>query len=332
MMSKTGRDGIILLAKQAGLSSFSALWQVKKALGIKKVGHTGTLDSFADGLLVVLCGHMTHLVPYVTACSKEYTALVTFGKETDTLDPEGQIVRECTLPCLADIKKVIPSFCGDIQQQPPVYSAIHINGKRASERMRNGEVIEMAWRAVSIYSLDIVSALTEDGSKTDDELSRVASLFLHISCSKGTYIRSLARDIACAAGSCAYLSALRRTKIGPFMLENAAGFSHLPIFGSLSPTDADGSVRQELPSDEILSHVRVIDPETACMMGLPPAISIDERFRFCFLNGKPIKNDWFRQGMNQDGKFAVFCGNDFLGIIRKGKTVTSYECVCGGGQ
>jgi len=132
-------DGIFLLDKARGMTSFQSLGQVKKNLGIKKVGHTGTLDKFAHGLMVIVSGRFTKLAPFFSGLDKVYEAEICFGKETTTLDPEGEIVAEADIPDFAIIKSELENFKGSIKQRPPRFSAIHIDGKRAYQRTLNGE-------------------------------------------------------------------------------------------------------------------------------------------------------------------------------------------------
>jgi tRNA pseudouridine55 synthase len=198
-------DGLILLHKPPGLTSFDALRDVKRILGTGKVGHTGTLDKFAEGLLLALTGRALKLSPWFTHCDKQYEGTVCFGAETDTLDPEGAVVANAPLPSRENVEQAIPQFLGKIEQAPPVYSAIHIDGQRASALARRGEAPEMRKRPVTIYRLELLSWEPP-----------YAKIFVH--CSSGTYIRSLARDIALAAGSRAHLTALVRTQIGGFRL------------------------------------------------------------------------------------------------------------------
>ena len=129
----SGVSGIVLLEKKAGKTSFSSLSVVKRALSTSKVGHTGTLDSFASGLLVVLVGKLTHLVPHITNFSKRYSALIEFGTETDTLDPTGTVVKTGGFPAEAQVREELASFVGEQGQIPPAYSALHVDGKRASD-------------------------------------------------------------------------------------------------------------------------------------------------------------------------------------------------------
>ncbi|GHU20019.1 hypothetical protein FACS1894163_13050 [Spirochaetia bacterium] len=204
-MTVSEKSGILLLNKKSGLTSFDSLNSVKKALGTGKVGHTGTLDKFASGLLVVLAGRAVKLTPWFSLCAKEYEGTIRFGIETDTLDPEGAVVGEGPVPDREALEKALPLFRGDILQAPPLYSAIHIDGKRASERARSGESLEMKKRPVTIHALELLS--------WEPPLARI-----RVRCSSGTYIRSLARDIAIAAGSRAHLVALKRTQVAGFRL------------------------------------------------------------------------------------------------------------------
>ena len=198
---------ILLIAKESGMTSFRTLAVIKRTLG-KKVGHAGTLDSFARGLLIVLTGSMTRLNPLFMNLDKRYRARIRFGSETDTLDPEGEVVRSAALPTFETIQSVLPRFLGTIEQAPPSYSAVHIDGRRASDRVRSGETVVMKTRSVTVHRFDLLSY--EDGLLEAD-----------ITVSKGTYIRSLARDLGRASGSAAHLEALTRTEIGPFRLEEA---------------------------------------------------------------------------------------------------------------
>ncbi|HEY9594646.1 MAG TPA: tRNA pseudouridine(55) synthase TruB [Spirochaetia bacterium] len=201
-------DGIILLDKAPGQTSFQSLGELKRRLGTTRVGHTGTLDRFAEGLLVVLAGRMTRLCPYATSMDKEYVAEVTFGRGTDTLDPEGETTVEGRVPDRAEIEAALPGFRGEMLQVPPAFSAIHVGGRRAYDAARRGEDVALAPRAVTVAALDLL-----------DWRPPVATL--RVSCSKGTYIRSLARDIAARIGTCAFVSGLRRTRVGGFRVEDA---------------------------------------------------------------------------------------------------------------
>jgi tRNA pseudouridine55 synthase len=208
------KPGLILIDKPVGLTSFQLLSPVKRAAGTKKVGHAGTLDKFASGLMLVLIGQATRFVQFLTAEDKEYVADIRFGEETETLDPEGAVTERAAPPDRETVEQILPRFTGAISQRPPAFSAVHIDGKRAYKRALDGEVPEMPEREVTIHSLEL---LEWDGDRSEAG-SRAR---IRVSCSKGTYIRSLARDIALAAGSRGHLSALRRTRVGAFTVDMA---------------------------------------------------------------------------------------------------------------
>jgi len=199
-------SGLILFNKPPGITSFDALRDIKRSLGTGKVGHTGTLDKFASGLLIVLVGRALRLSRWFTHCDKKYRAKIHFGEETDTLDPEGEIIAKAPLPSREDAERTLKQFTGSVMQAPPAFSAIHVNGKRASNLARSGNAPEMKKRPVTIYELELLSWEPP-----------FADIFVH--CSSGTYIRSLARDIAIAAGSRAHLCELKRTHVGGFCIE-----------------------------------------------------------------------------------------------------------------
>jgi tRNA pseudouridine55 synthase len=201
-------EGIILLDKPPGLTSFQSLSSLKKCLDTRRVGHAGTLDKFAEGLLIVMVGRMTRLCAVATAFDKEYLATFIFGTGTDTLDPEGAVTGNGPVPTRAELEAVLPEFRGAISQVPPMYSAIHVDGKRASAAARQGETVQLRPRVVTVETLEILDHRSPD-------------VAFRISCSKGTYVRSLARDIAARLGTVAHVSQLRRTRIGGFSVADA---------------------------------------------------------------------------------------------------------------
>jgi tRNA pseudouridine55 synthase len=199
---------MVLLDKPSGLTSFQALSSIKRALGTGSVGHTGTLDRFASGLLVVMCGRCTRLAALAESLDKEYLARIRFGTGTDTLDPEGAVVAEGPIPDRTALEAALPAFLGELRQAPPAYSAVHVGGRRAHELARSGRPVEPAERLVRITRLDLVSWDPPDA-------------VLAVACSRGTYVRSLARDIAARLGTCAHVAELRRTRVGDFRVEEA---------------------------------------------------------------------------------------------------------------
>lgn len=197
---------ILLMDKEEDITSFSSLSKVKKEYRGEKVGHAGTLDKFASGLMIVMVGGATKLNPVFSSFSKRYTARIKFGSETDTLDREGKVIAVSDhVPSREEIENVLPSFLGAQKQIPPVYSAIHVDGKRAYREARKDREIVMPEREIFISSINLIS-FSGDEAVIDTAVS------------KGTYIRSLSRDIALRCGSRGYLTDLRRTEVGPFTL------------------------------------------------------------------------------------------------------------------
>ena len=202
------RSSLLLVYKRPGVTSFDSLKPIKRTVD-RKVGHAGTLDKFAEGLMIVLTGAFTRLNPLCSNLDKTYIATIAFGSETSTLDPEGPSIATAAVPPLQIIEQVIQEqFIGTFDQIPPQYSAVHVQGKRAYQLARAGEAVTITPRSVTIHSLRILQWV-------DNQLT------IEVHCSKGTYIRSLARDIARACDSRGHLVALTRTAIGPFSLEEA---------------------------------------------------------------------------------------------------------------
>ena len=212
--------GWIVLDKPVGLGSTQAVSAVKRLLREAgepktKVGHGGTLDQLASGVLPIALGEATKLAGRMLDATKAYEFTIRFGEETDTLDTEGAVLaRSGVRPTIEQIEASLPAFTGEIDQIPPAYSALKIEGKRASDRTRAGEDVELKARRVTIHELRMVLA-------TADEATLSATV------SKGTYIRSLARDIARALGTVGHVSYLRRTRAGPFSLESAISLDFL---------------------------------------------------------------------------------------------------------
>jgi tRNA pseudouridine55 synthase len=234
--------GWIILDKPVGLGSTQAVSAVKRALREAgepktKVGHGGTLDQLASGVLPIALGEATKLAGRMLDATKAYEFTIRFGEETDTLDAEGQVVATSDVrPTFAQIEAALPHFSGEISQVPPVYSALKISGKRASDRARAGEAVDITPRRVTIQSLAIRRPRESGGPASVEEQrdSRmrgndegIDEITLAATVSKGTYIRSLARDIARALGTVGHVSYLRRTRAGPFAIEQAISLDFL---------------------------------------------------------------------------------------------------------
>jgi tRNA pseudouridine55 synthase len=216
--------GWIILDKPLGLGSTQAVSAVKRALrqggyGKAKVGHGGTLDPLASGVLPIAIGEATKLAGRMLDSDKVYQFTIGFGVETDTLDGEGKAIAASEVrPTLAEVEAVLPRFTGPIEQVPPAYSALKVDGERAYDLARAGEEVVLATRAVTVFSLAVAPASA--GATVD-----AVTLTAHVS--KGTYIRSLARDIAHALGTVGHVTYLRRVKAGPFDLSHAISLDKL---------------------------------------------------------------------------------------------------------
>jgi len=217
--------GWVILDKPLGLGSTQAVAAVKRTLrqaghGKVKVGHGGTLDPLATGVLPIAIGEATKLAGRMLDATKTYAFTVRFGRQTDTLDLEGQVIATSPVqPESGAVARVVAErFTGPIEQIPPAYSAILIDGRRAYDRARDGEEVEMRSRQVTIYRWDAITEGDVDGER---------EATLTVTVSKGTYIRSLARDIALALGSVGHVTMLRRIKAGPFALAQAISLDNL---------------------------------------------------------------------------------------------------------
>jgi tRNA pseudouridine55 synthase len=205
-----GLDGVLIADKGPGVTSFQVVAQVRRVLRVAKVGHGGTLDPMATGVLPILLGGATKLTPYIQAREKEYVATVHLGRTTDTLDATGRLTGERPVPPLdaGGLQAVLARFVGEIQQVPPMFSALHAGGRRLHELARAGVEVVRAPRPVRVDAIDLLDWTPP-------------LLTIRVACGKGTYIRSLAADIGEALGCGGSVDALRRTRLGPFSVEEA---------------------------------------------------------------------------------------------------------------
>ncbi|OYW60410.1 MAG: tRNA pseudouridine(55) synthase TruB [Azorhizobium sp. 32-67-21] len=228
-------DGWVLLDKPSGMTSTQAVAVVKRLFAAKKAGHAGTLDPLASGCLPIALGEATKTVPYVMDGRKTYRFTVRFGTEMDTDDAEGQPVAHSDVrPSDEEIRAALAGFLGEIMQVPPAYSALKIDGNRAYDLAREGEVVELQPRPVTIHSLNLVSRPDADHA------------VLEAQCGKGTYVRAIARDLGRLLGSRGHVSALRRAAVGPFLEEDLIDVEELsaraeagdaPLFEALEGVD-----------------------------------------------------------------------------------------------
>jgi len=214
----TAFGAFVLLDKPAGLFSRTAGGRVARMLGVKKFGHIGTLDPMASGVLPIAIGDATKMISFIedaTPNTKEYLFGVEFGFETDTLDATGRVVRrDGIIPTESAVRDALPQFLGETQQVPPIYSAVHIDGRRAYDLARHGTVVDIPARRVRIDALDF---LGRDG----------ASWQFRMRCARGTYVRSVARDIGVAAHALATVNMIRRTESNGFSIKNAVKLDFL---------------------------------------------------------------------------------------------------------
>lgn len=287
-------NGWICLDKPFGLSSTQAMAKVRRILNAQKAGHAGTLDPMATGILPIALGEATKTVPYAQDGIKTYEFTITWGQERDTCDAEGDVTATSDMrPTDEQINAVLGQFTGDITQIPPAFSAIKIDGKRAYDLARAGEEVEMEPRQVYIESL-----------KFNGQHGDLAGF--EVTCGKGTYVRSLARDIARALGTCGYVSALKRTAVGPFRMDHAISLDFLEKVDSntilediLLPLSfvLDDILALEIKHDEVarirngnvLAFIARPDFERLKKAGFGGA---DEQEALLTVNGNPIALAW----------------------------------------
>lgn len=263
-------SGILLLDKDRDWTSQDCVAKLRGILGERRIGHAGTLDPLATGLLVVLVGRATRAASFVEAEEKEYVAAFRPGVVTDTQDITGKLLsRQSVLPTDAQVRAALPAFIGPIEQLPPMYSAIKIHGQKLYDIARRGGTVDRATRTVTIHDIDYLER-TADG----DHL-------LRIRCSKGTYIRTLCHDLGQALGCGGCMAALRRTASGAFRVEDAVTISRV-----------DPSFRDKLlPIDTLFSDAPALtlttEQERRCRCGNPfPTPASAGRYRFYSARGE----------------------------------------------
>jgi len=202
-------QGLLLVDKPAGMTSHDVVQHVRRIYGERSIGHLGTLDPFATGLLVLLLGRATRLATFLDTEPKVYEAAIRFGTETDTDDETGTVIRTAPAPPESDVRSSLETLTGKIAQVPPAYSAKSVDGTRAYDAARRGEPLDLPAVDVTVHSWDIKGF-------REETLSAV------VTCSGGTYIRALARDLGRLTSSAAHLASLRRTRVGEFDIQNAA--------------------------------------------------------------------------------------------------------------
>ena len=268
-------EGIIIINKPANYTSHDIVAKVRKALNIKKVGHTGTLDPLATGVLPILLGNGTKLSQYLINHDKEYIATIKLGVKTDTGDIEGNIIEEKKVEEYSNeqVNNVLNMFIGKQKQLPPMYSAIKVKGKKLYEYALKGEKVELEPRDIEIYNIELI----ENNNK---------EIKIKVNCSKGTYIRVLCEDIAKKLGTIGTMKELKRTKVGDFYLENAIEL-------------------EDLENLELVKQ-KIITPEK--IFEALEIIKLSNEELKQFLNGVKLENK------NKDGLYRIYTENKFIGI------------------
>ncbi|MBQ9297776.1 MAG: tRNA pseudouridine(55) synthase TruB [Clostridia bacterium] len=283
--------GILVVNKPKGYTSHDVVAKVRRSLNMQKVGHTGTLDPLATGVLPILLGNGTKLSQYIINHDKEYIATIKLGVKTDTGDIEGNIIEEKVVNKYSDkqIKEVLDTFKGKQKQIPPMYSAIKVKGKKLYEYARKGENIEIEPRDIEIYSIELIDSTTN-------------IIKIKVNCSKGTYIRVLCEDIAEKLGTIGTMQNLERTKVGDFCLEDAIQI-------------------EDIENLELVKQ-KLITPEK--IFKDLKEIELSNKELQQFLNGVKLENK------NIDGLYKIYCENKFIGIGKIFENKLKREYVVGG--
>ena len=267
-------DGIINVYKERGFTSHDVVAKLRGILRMKKIGHTGTLDPDACGVLPVCLGHATKVCELLTDKRKTYEAVLLLGRETDTQDVSGQTLEEKEVNVTEEeVRRVIAGFLGDQMQVPPMYSALKVDGKKLYELAREGKVIERKARPVTFYELEILAM----------DLPRVR---IRVTCSKGTYIRTLCHDIGQALGCGGCMEELLRTYVEPFSLDTSLTLSQIQQLAD------EGRVGEILcPVERLFASM--------------PACQIRPEFCKYMYNGNPLKADWVERTESGEGNMPV---------------------------
>jgi tRNA pseudouridine55 synthase len=236
-------SGVLVVDKPIGLTSHDVVQVIRRGTGIRRAGHTGTLDPRASGVLVVLIGPAVRLSEFVSASDKRYQATIHLGSATDTFDADGRVTGSYSVENITEeyFNEILQQFVGEMEQVPPPYSAVKIKGRKAYEMAREGEEVELAPRIINVYSLEVLEWAPPEA-------------VIDVYCSSGTYVRSLANDLGKALGAGAHLVGLRRTKSGRFTLRDA-----VPLRRLQESFDAGNWYRYLIPAAEALADWPMVE-------------------------------------------------------------------------
>ena len=275
-------NGILLVDKPADWTSHDVVAKLRGVLGERRMGHSGTLDPMATGLLVVFAGRATRAVSFSENHSKCYEARLRLGVVTDTQDTTGTVLSRCDRRVTrAELEAALPQFRGDILQTPPMYSALKVDGQKLYEIARRGGEVARKTRPITIEELTVLGEADGD-------------YVLRVRCSKGTYIRTLCHDIGAYLGCGGHMATLERTRAGVFTLENALTLEEVDALG------AEGLKARLLPMDTAISHL--------------PAVRAEARHRAAVRNGMPLPPEWLDAPAPRAEALRVYVGGEFAGI------------------
>lgn len=268
-------NGILIVNKSEGITSQGVVSKVKKVFNIKKAGHTGTLDPLATGVLPILVGNATKLSKYLIEHDKTYRAVIKLGEKTSTGDREGEIIETKNIPEELNqdfIEKVLSNFLGKQVQIPPIYSAIKVNGKKLYEYAREGKEIEIPTREIEIYSISLMNFLRQE-----------KTIEFEVTCSKGTYIRTLCEDIAKELGTVGYMQCLNRVRVDKFSIEE-----------SFTLEEIESGIYKLISMEELFKEY--------------PQINLNARKLELFLNGVNLTFEL------EDGIYNVYSNHQYIGL------------------
>jgi tRNA pseudouridine55 synthase len=312
-MSDNKAGGIILVNKPRGMTSFGVVSRLRKLTGIRRIGHCGTLDPFAEGLLPVCIGRATSAVRYMDSYDKSYRCEIRFGRSTDTMDTEGSTLEEYVFSQdelnrlkaddYAGIRKIVSDLPGDILQTPPMYSAVKVNGRPLYSYARKGQTIDRKARKVRIYSAEV-----ENIECIPEQLYLSATL--NIRCSKGTYIRVIADSIGREAGIPAHAQKLFRISCGPYFLDQAQDIEQM--------FEWSGKLPDQKSFVDYITKNKILLPIESAFAGFP-TIEVSENDGLKLIYGQPVKFDEKYSGTNYDISHAgrpltVFVKNKLIAV------------------
>ena len=306
-------SGWVNVDKPLGMTSTQVIGKIRRTLNAQKVGHAGTLDPLASGVLPIALGEATKTIPYIQDAFKTYEFTVTWGEQRSTDDAEGDVVASSDeRPALSDIEALLPEFIGEITQVPPQFSAVKIEGQRAYDLARKGEDVAIKQREVFVESLSICHPEQSEGSKSgqkDPSASPQDDTVFRMTCGKGTYVRSIARDMGIKLGCYGFVSALRRTAVGHFAADDAVLLDNLL------------EISEEM--DHIAAREAVLLPLQVALDDIP-VLAITEREASVLRNGQALslisKSDFHRLEDLEDGQEALaLAGDDAIAIIERDK-------------